>query len=88
MIRRAIFTALLWSGTASSVVDLNPSGFSNSEALAISDGLEVGYADSDAALWSGSAAGFVNLSQFLPASLTNAEATGIDTEGDIVGYAQ
>jgi hypothetical protein len=81
------FHALLWAGTASSVIDLNPSGFSNSEALAISDGLEVGYAGSDAALWTGSAASFLNLQQFLPAQFTSSEATGIDAEGDIVGFA-
>src|SRR6476620_8793953 len=35
--------ALLWSGTANSFVDLNPTGFANSEALKASVGGQVGY---------------------------------------------
>ena len=83
--------AILWSGSASSAVDLNPSGFSASEALAISNGQEVGFGtmgqENNALLWSGSAASVVDLQQFLPASLTSSEATGIDANGDIVGFA-
>src|SRR5438876_294648 len=40
------FHALLWSGTASSVVDLNPSGFDGSAAYGISGSQQVGFGSS------------------------------------------
>jgi hypothetical protein len=62
--------ALIWSGTASSAVDLNPSGYAASVALGISPNVnqQVGWASSDgdaldehAALWTGTASSFLDL---------------------------
>ena len=40
-----------------------------------------------AMLWSGTAASFIDLHSFLPEGRTNSVARGIDSEGNIVGYA-
>lgn len=60
--------ALLWRGSAASVVDLNPNGFDKSEAWGICGGQQVGYGSGPATkgrthalLWSGSAASVVDL---------------------------
>jgi len=53
--------ALLWSGTAESVVDLNPSWCTNSTAYGVSGGHQVGYGDGHALLWSGTAESLVDL---------------------------
>ena len=130
---------MLWSGTYSSAVNLQPNGASASEARAISGGQQVGYAilsarpqaflwrgtsasavnlhsaaysftyanatngvqqvgrgmvtigtqdvHSHALVWSGTAASVVDLNQFMPSGFTDAEATGIDAAGNIVGWA-
>ena len=87
---------MLWSGTAASAVDLHPASFLYSYAFAIGDGEEVGYAagfasgggsSPSAIVWSGTATSALNLQQFLPASYIGSEATGIDSNGDIVGFA-
>ena len=55
----------MWSGTAASWVDLNPSGSVESEAHSISGGQQVGLAnfggEDHAGLWSGSAGSWVDL---------------------------
>ncbi|OHB58398.1 MAG: hypothetical protein A2173_08785 [Planctomycetes bacterium RBG_13_44_8b] len=86
--------ALLWSGTADSCVDLNPSsGFSNSGAYGTNGTQQVGYGytDSDnqqhALLWSGTADSYIDLHQFLPAGFTDSLAYAIDSSGNVVGYA-
>ena len=85
--------ALLWSGTATGVVDLNPSGFSSSYGYGISGIQQVGYGlqllagPSHALLWSGTAASVIDLSTSLPTGFTDAEAFGIDANGNIIGYA-
>jgi len=84
--------ALLWRGSAASVVDLNPAGFDISQAHATSGGQQVGWGYSQATgrhalLWRGSAARAVDLHVFLPAAFVTSTATGIDSNGDIVGYA-
>jgi probable HAF family extracellular repeat protein len=58
--------ALLWTGSAASVVDLHPAGFVNSWALGVGGGQQVGYGvGSDgtphALLWTGNAASAVDL---------------------------
>jgi len=78
--------ALLWKGSAASVVDLHPSGFVDSEAKGVSHRRQIGDGNGEdghvhALLWSGSAASVVDLNVFLPAGLTEAIATGIDAEG-------
>jgi hypothetical protein len=84
--------ALLWTGSATSVVDLHPRGFVDSQASSVSHRRQVGEGSGEdghihALLWRGSAASVVDLNVFLPAGFTEAIATGIDTEGDIVGLA-
>ena len=77
-----------------SAVDLNPQGFSSSLALATNGSEQVGYGtgaatenEFNALLWSGAANNVVDLQQYLPSEFIDSRATGIDAEGDIVGYA-
>jgi hypothetical protein len=97
--------ASLWTGSAASWVNLNPAGATASEAVGVAadaaGGMQVGWAFFDdgtgmdtgfvyASLWTGSAASWVNLSDFLPAGLEGAQATGIWTDGNttrISGWA-
>jgi hypothetical protein len=83
--------ALLWSGTAASVIDLNPDGFASSQAHDVADGKQAGYGETGgynhALLWSGTAESVIDLHSFLPAEYTGSWAYGIDSAGNIVGYA-
>jgi hypothetical protein len=85
------YHALLWTGSAASVVDLHPSGFTSSSACGVSDGQQVGYGNTGgqfhALLWTGSADSVVDLHTFLPPEFTDSFASGIDADGNIVGYA-
>lgn len=75
----------LWSGTASSWVDLNPVGSVQSNIFAASDSLQAGYADLGgvfrAGVWSGTAASWVDLHALLPAGFSESYARGISTDG-------
>ncbi len=86
--------ALLWSGTAASVKDLNPSGFNDSDARGVGGGQQVGEGRGPATggrfhalLWSGTAASVVDLHTFLPPGFTESFAQGIDSDGNIAGFA-
>ncbi len=79
--------ALLWRGSAASIVDLNPRGFDSSSAVGTNGEEEVGFGNGHALLWRGSAASVVDLHAFLPPGFVSSAATGIDSNGDIVGYA-
>ncbi|MEQ1947319.1 MAG: hypothetical protein ABL995_09020 [Bryobacteraceae bacterium] len=89
--------ALLWSGDAGSVVDLHPAGYADSRINALSDTIQVGeawvgvpYAVGSvrhALAWKGTADSVIDLNQYLPAGYTHGVATGIDSEGNIAGYA-
>jgi hypothetical protein len=93
--------AVIWSGTASSVVDINPTslaGIANSIALAMNQTEEVGYgsngplvtlANDRALLWSGTAASAINLQTLLPAtgSWSYSRAYSIDSSGNVYGTA-
>jgi uncharacterized repeat protein (TIGR01451 family) len=79
--------ALLWTGSADSVVDLHPPGFSRSTATGAAGKRQVGNAtDPDggmhAMLWAGSAASAVDLT---PAGYSGAGALGADI-GQQVGW--
>ena len=82
--------ALLWTGSADSVVDLHPSGFDASTATGVSADQQVGRGftggQSHALLWTGSADSVVDLHTFLPPQFTSSIARGIDADGNIVGY--
>lgn len=79
--------ALLWTGTAASVVDLHPAGFTSSYASGVSGGQQVGwgiYPDGDdhALLWMGSAASAVDLH---PVGFSQSWALGVGG-GQQAGY--
>ena len=83
--------ALLWNGTAESKVELEPSGFSESSALGVSGGTQVGWAGKivsgssqhHALIWNGAATSFVDLH---PAGYAASEAWAV-SGGTQVGYA-
>jgi hypothetical protein len=84
--------ACLWSGTAASAIDLNPAGYSWSEALALHGGYQAGYGgtlagQTHALLWHGSAASALDLHTFLPSNFVSSQAFGMDLDGSIVGSA-
>ena len=90
--------ATLWNGTAASAVDLNPIGFVGSEAIAIYGNYQVGNGNiaggtggTHALLWNGTAASAIDLNQYLvglPVTFTLTLATGIDSDGSIVGFGR
>jgi hypothetical protein len=86
--------ALLWTGTAESVVVLNPYLFIESVALAVAAGRQVGWGtiglpitQTHALLWTGTADSAVDLHVFLPPGFQSSQATGIDASGNIIGTA-
>jgi hypothetical protein len=86
---------VLWTGTAASAVDLHPAQATASECLAVNNGVQAGdvmlidpndpnmNSISRAALWTGTAASFVNLHSFLPSNLYTSTATGVYRAGGI-----
>ena len=89
--------AALWSGTPESLIDLHPVGYNDSGVRAMSGGQQVGDgwvgpmggagSVRHALVWSGTAQSVVDLNQYLPPGYTHAAATGIDANGNVVGYA-
>ena len=84
------YQALLWSGTADSVVNLTPAGYTYTGATGVADGQQVGFGvldnsggKSHAFLWTGTAASAVDLN---PAGFSDAVAKGV-SGGVQVGYA-
>jgi hypothetical protein len=87
-------SALLWTGSAGSVVDLSPDGYTRSAAFGTNGVLQLGFAVPEtpgagghAAVWSGTAASFVDLQAFLPANLDGSIAYSADSTGNIYGWA-
>lgn len=88
--------AALWSGGAGSFLSLHPAGASSSELWDAEGGLQIGSAgfpgsSTNAGLWAGTSASFVDLNQYVTAPFTTAIARAIDVAADgtvtIVGYA-
>jgi uncharacterized membrane protein len=85
--------ALLWRGTAATMKDLQPAGFSDSCARAAQGKTQVGYGHITssgalhALLWTGSAGSVIDLQQYLPTTFTSSEAYAIDASGEILGSA-
>ena len=81
--------ALLWSGSASTMVDLHPAGYSHSFARGLNVSKQVGYGYTGstyhALVWSGTAASVVDLHSFVPATYPESDAFAIDVFGRIVG---
>jgi hypothetical protein len=75
----------LWSGKASSWVNLDPAGSTASEAYATNGQLQVGVATiggiSRAGFWSGTASSWSDLHSYLPAQFSESHARGISTDG-------
>jgi len=76
--------ACLWQGLA--FVDLNPAGSTESQALGIIDGIQVGYVrlaggQSSASLWRNTAASWEDLSIYLPGSWVATRAEQITRSG-------
>jgi hypothetical protein len=90
--------AMLWNGTAESMVDLNPASHLASAAYDISGNIQVGvgigYSSGGfyhALRWNGTAESVVDLDPFLddlPIQVWSSAATGIDSNGNIVGYGE
>ena len=86
--------AAMWSGSTSSVVDLHPTAFTDSEAFGIGGAQQVGFAGpsalpnigTHAMLWSGTAASAVDLHPTGLAGFDRSVATGTDGMRQ-VGYA-
>jgi len=83
--------AAMWAGSAASVVDLHPAGYTRSWVSGAGDGQAVGSADSGSALhaglWTGSAATFIDLNpRGVATSSANAAAGGLQV-GMIAGRA-
>jgi hypothetical protein len=82
--------ALLWRGSASSVVDLHPGGFWDGSGInATSGGMQVGWGQADdhdhhALKWAGSASSVVDLH---PAGFRYSEALGISGD-QVVGFGE
>jgi uncharacterized membrane protein len=87
--------ALLWQGSAESVVDLHPAGYMNSRAYGASSAGQVGQGSVDVArghalVWQGNAASAIDLHEPLAEAypfLVDSMAIGISENGSIVGYA-
>ncbi len=92
--------AALWSGTADSFVDLHPEGYLQSSARGLNAEFQVGVGEfpvfengelvvsfRHALRWSGSADSVLDLHNFLPDDFTGSTATGIDENGNILGFA-
>jgi hypothetical protein len=87
--------ALLWRGSAQSVVDLNPAGFYTSTVTAVRGGVQVGFGGrfdeyhNFALAWRGTPESVINLHALLPEGyrLGDSLANDINENGDIVGTA-
>ncbi len=89
--------AMLWTAlNGDSAVDLHPAGFLDSQITALNNSTEVGYGrvvgdhtgNTHALLWTDRNSGVVDLNNFLPAHYISAEADGIDSSGNVVGWAK
>jgi hypothetical protein len=77
--------ALLWNGSAESVIDLHPDGYSESGAQAVFGDTQVGYGNgaggnNHALLWKGTAESVVDLH---PAGFESSLASGISAIGQV-----
>jgi hypothetical protein len=76
------------------MVILDPAGYSSTRAVDVAENIQVGegFSNADgsrrhALLWRGTAESVVDLHQYLGSAFVNSTATGIDSNGDIVGSA-
>ena len=88
----SVLHAYVWSGTAASAVDLHPTGYLSSEAMAVRGSYQAGYAVTSlgymhAMVWHGTAASAIDLNNFLPSGYLTSEVLGFDPDGSLVGFA-
>ena len=89
--------AVIWNGTPESVVDLHPAGYTASRITGIFGTTQVGEgwvgvpfaigSVRHALAWTGTPESIVDLNQFLPIGYANGVATGLDADGNVVGFA-
>ncbi|MDX2177745.1 MAG: hypothetical protein SF028_14885 [Candidatus Sumerlaeia bacterium] len=83
--------AMIWSGTASSFVDVHPPAFDSSRIQGAAPGIQVGFGEvggaRQALLWRGSLGTLVNLHEVLGAGYVESEAFDVSDSGVVVGYA-
>jgi hypothetical protein len=83
---------VIWHGTADSIVDLHPTGYSYSYIQDMSGVFQAGHAglgsgEYHAMIWSGSASSAIDLHSFLPAGYVYSRAYGVDSFGNVAGIA-
>ena len=86
----AAFHAILWFGSATNFVDLNPAGFSSSTAQSTNGQVQVGAAShgtpgDHAFARFGTRESALDLQHFVPSTFAYSEARAIDPSGVIVG---
>ena len=88
--------AILWNATTDAFTDLNPAtGWTETFALGTNGDFQVGYGygsatgnEDHALVWQSSNSSYYDLQNVLPSNFTSSVATGIDPDGNIVGYAE
>ncbi len=89
--------AMMWSGSPDTSIDMHPAAYSDSRITALTATKQVGDgwmgpmgqpgSVRHALVWSGTPESVVDLNQYLPVGYTHAVATGVDANGNVVGYA-
>lgn len=82
--------AIMWVGGPDAMIDLHPPGATASSASSAGGGMQIGSVDSQAALWAGTAASYLDLGSFVPEEFASSAAEGLDVGADgtvrVVGY--
>ena len=80
----------LWDAATGTFTNLHPANWVESFASGVHGGIQVGYVSgvgtTQAALWQGTAASYLDLQQFLPSTFVFSFASNIDTQGNIIGW--
>jgi hypothetical protein len=72
------------------MIDLHPAGYSSSGIYDVAGRFQAGYGIIDnthAMLWTGTAQSAIDLHAYLPAGYLYSTACGVDSLGNVVGYA-
>jgi hypothetical protein len=89
--------AILWTAlNGASAIDVNPAAYAFTQITAMNGSSEVGYGgllndisgNTHALLWNSTGTGYVDLNAYLPSNYVSAAAEGIDSAGNIVGFAR
>jgi len=93
---RYITHAILWNAATDAFTDLNPAtGWTETFALGTNGNFQVGYGygsatgnEDHALVWQSSNSSYYDLQNVLPSNFISSVATGIDPDGNVVGYAE